>query len=472
MTYIIQSLIGLGITWFLYRLFLKKEKYFKLNRYYLIAVLIICSVTPFIRMKMPDIITMIPEIHVSDLLSETLQEESFLDATTIETIDNKYVTITHWIIYFYLFIALFLLLRFIRNLFLIIKSLKNKGSIVNGMRIVFIDHKTSSYSFFNYLFICKDSLNDQILSNSLIEHEKAHSRQLHSLDILFVELACIILWFNPFVWLIKKEISENHEYLADQKVINSGHHPYDYAETIIHSIKNTCSLAMTSNFSFLLTKNRLIMIHKTKTSILKGSIKIALLLLLMGASLLCFSFKSSDNSPFVVVIDPGHGGKDDGVVYNGIMEKDLNLAICQTLKDLNNDKNIQMLFTRSEDEFITLADRAKFANDNDADLFVSVHYNSSRNENQNGIEAYYYGDGQFADQSHKSGKTMIEKLGEGGRIKTANFLVLKNAECPGILVLLGFLSNEEDRAKLKADNYLEDMASSIYDGILKIRKKN
>ena len=474
MTYLIQSIIGLSISWLLYRMFLKKEKYFRLNRYYLLGAVIICSIAPLISINIQNSITLIPEMQVNEFLSGNIQEESFLNATTVETIHTNGINISKWMIYFYLLVVLFLLLRFIRSLTLIILSLKNRGSKVKGMRIIYVNQKTNPYSFFNYFFVSKDTINKQILTDSLIEHEKAHSQQLHSIDILFIELACIILWFNPFIWLIKKEISENHEYLADEKVIQSGHNPDRYAGTIIQSIKNACSLAMTSNFSFLLTKNRLIMIHKTKSSIIKGSLKITLLLLLMSASLLFFSFKNSSNSPFIVVVDPGHGGKDPGAEYNGIIEKDLNLQICNKLKDLNNDKDkdIQMLFTRSEDKFITLADRAKFANDNDADLFVSVHYNSSQNEKQNGIEAYYYGDGTYTEQSYESGKTMIEELGDGGKLKTANFLVLKNAECQGILVLLGFISNDKDRAKLEEDNYVDEMASSIYNGILKICKKN
>ncbi|MBN1185061.1 MAG: N-acetylmuramoyl-L-alanine amidase [Bacteroidales bacterium] len=469
MIYIIQSLIGLGISWLLYRLFLKKEKYFKINRYYLLGAVIICSIAPLISINIQHSITLIPEMNVNEFLSGSIQEESFLEATTVETIDNHAIKLSQWMIYFYLFVAIILLIRFICNLLLIIRLLKNKGPKVNGMQVINVNHKTNPYSFFKYLFINKDSLNGQTLTNSLMEHEKAHSQQLHSLDILFMELAGIVLWFNPFIWLIKKEITENHEFLADAKVIQSGQHPDEYASTIIHSIKNTCSLAMTSNFSFLQTKKRLIMINKKKSSILKSALKITFLLLLMTASLLFFSFKNN-NSPFIIVIDPGHGGKDPGTEYNEIKEKDLNLLICQKLKDLNNDKDIQMLFTRSDDKYITLEDRVKFATDNNADFFISVHYNSSQNENQKGIEAYYYGDGQYTEQSYESGKTMIEELGEGGRLKTANFLVLKNAECPGILLLLGFLSNSEDRAKLQEDNYVEEMASSIYKSILKIGK--
>jgi len=199
--------------------------------------------------------------------------------------------------------------------------------------------------------------------------------------------------------------------------------------------------------------------------------------------------KSKRNKQYTVVIDPGHGGKDPGAVGNGVREKDLVLSIGKYLrKELNKDFNVVM--TRDTDEFITLQNRSKIANGLQANLFISLHINSSTSTKMNGMEIFYFSkksssyarkiakfENSFAEKygedtkkivqivtdiSYNNNKAESMKLAEklnndlskrmkmkNRKIHGANFAVLRGVNCPGILIETGFIRNKSDSRKLK-----------------------
>lgn len=211
-----------------------------------------------------------------------------------------------------------------------------------------------------------------------------------------------------------------------------------------------------------------------------------------------------------VVIDPGHGGKDDGAIgRGGTMEKDLTLQIAFRLKQiLERDQGLQVVLTRDHDEYLALYDRTKIANDLDADLFVSIHCNANRAAKHRGIETFYLNNssdsysrrlaerenqelGQpisdldfiltdlsmnvnitesiaLADQVQKS---IVRKVSEkysdidDRGVHRAVFHVLLYARMPAILVETSFLSNPIEEKRLRSPNYQEELAQGIADGL-------
>lgn len=199
--------------------------------------------------------------------------------------------------------------------------------------------------------------------------------------------------------------------------------------------------------------------------------------------------KSKRNKQYTVVIDPGHGGKDPGAIGNGLKEKDLVLSIGKYLsQELKKDFNVVM--TRDTDEFITLQNRSKIANGLQANLFISLHINSSTSTKMNGMEIFYFSkksssyakkiakfENSFAEKygedtkkivqivtdiSYNNNKSESIKLAEklnndlskrmnmkNRKIHGANFAVLRGVNCPGILIETGFIRNKSDSRKLK-----------------------
>jgi len=176
----------------------------------------------------------------------------------------------------------------------------------------------------------------------------------------------------------------------------------------------------------------------------------------------------------IVVIDPGHGGRDPGAVRYGIRESDLVLQITHKLLQLiEADENIRAYTTRNTDVFVSLEDRARMAN-NVGDMFVSIHINAARNTTAYGIETYHRPNAHdnfraltsrnLADIMHRH---KLVNLGSNDRgVRTANFAVLRYSTVPSVLLELGFLSNAQDRARMTTPEFQWQAARAIYAAML------
>ena len=208
-----------------------------------------------------------------------------------------------------------------------------------------------------------------------------------------------------------------------------------------------------------------------------------------------------------IVIDPGHGGKDPGAVYNGLKEKDIVLEISKYLYEyLKADSDLNIHLTRDRDIFIPLEERTAIANKLKADIFVSIHANAAKNKAATGLETFVFNvtndraalevaalENQATTKSISDLQGILKdilkysKLEESVSlagsvqsclvksvnatskqnlgVKQAPFYVLVGATMPAILVETGFLSNNGDASKLKSSAYRKKVAKGIYDGI-------
>lgn len=189
----------------------------------------------------------------------------------------------------------------------------------------------------------------------------------------------------------------------------------------------------------------------------------------------------------VIYLDPGHGGTDPGAVYGGVKEKDINLSISKKVKSILQSRGYTVYMTRETDVYVDLYDRASMANAVQADIFVSIHTNStnSGSNTKTGIESYYYEydpdyppkinpvmhNNSVRVQKSKSlanaiqGK-MVAYTGEkdGGVIGKA-FAVIRETQMPATLLELGYINNTHDRNKLVTDSYQNTLAKAIADGV-------
>jgi N-acetylmuramoyl-L-alanine amidase len=187
----------------------------------------------------------------------------------------------------------------------------------------------------------------------------------------------------------------------------------------------------------------------------------------------------SNNGRVLVMLDPGHGGKDPGAIgLGGLREVDVILPIAKRVAEILEKQGIAVKMTRNGDYFVGLDERVTMSREAGATLFVSIHANSIDNRpDVNGLEVYHYNLGQsFADTVDRVVVDYVNKNGfylNDRRVRSARFLVLRKSTIPAILVETGYLTSEAESARLRRDDYQKVMAEAIAKGIIQyIRDRN
>nr|WP_230966948.1 N-acetylmuramoyl-L-alanine amidase [Nostoc commune] len=179
------------------------------------------------------------------------------------------------------------------------------------------------------------------------------------------------------------------------------------------------------------------------------------------------------NGRVVVLIDPGHGGKDPGAVgLGGLREKDIILSIGKRIAQVLQQNGVQVVMTRDSDYFVTLPGRVQLAERANADVFVSIHANAvgPGRSDVSGLETYYYGSGLgLARTVHNSILQGVNVRDRG--VRRARFFVLRKSSMPSILVETGYLTGRDDNAKLRTSAYQNQMADAIARGVLQYLKR-
>lgn len=173
----------------------------------------------------------------------------------------------------------------------------------------------------------------------------------------------------------------------------------------------------------------------------------------------------------VIMIDPGHGGKDPGAVVGELKESDVVLKVSLLMKELLEAEGATVIMTRSDNTFLTLAQRAELANSIETlDLFLSVHANAATTETANGVESYW-NKTNSSDFSQLLTRKLQDqllshmKLANRG-VKHANFQVIRDTKAPSTLVELGFMTNNKDFNYMETDDYYQDAANGLFHGIV------
>jgi cell division protein FtsB len=159
-----------------------------------------------------------------------------------------------------------------------------------------VDNVMPPFSFFNYIFITNSYQNlssDEL--QRIKDHEKIHARELHSVDVLFVELISILFWFNPLWIYLKKSIQEIHEYIVDEKIVESGKEKKNYAELLLKIASEVKGFNLSVGFSGSQIKRRIVMISKQR-SLPRHKLLFAILVPLTMLLILSFSYVNKSDS--------------------------------------------------------------------------------------------------------------------------------------------------------------------------------
>ncbi len=270
--YIIKMLFCSCILLIIYQLILSKEKFFKFNRFYLLFSLLFSLIIPAINFTIKQ-----SAIPIGEDLQETAANISFqvqnivpitkqISIKSVEGIIPNFINVLPFVLLsFYCIIGSYLLIIFTKNILILLSDNQNthiKKS--EKITIVLTEKSQIPYSFFNRIFLTKKDYENGTIEEEILHHEMAHVFQKHSFDIIFIELLLVFFWANPFLYLYKKAIVLNHEFLADDYVIGASENIGQYQLLLVNKANTGKSISLSSSFNYITIKKRLLMMSKQK----------------------------------------------------------------------------------------------------------------------------------------------------------------------------------------------------------------
>ncbi|MCB0463345.1 MAG: M56 family metallopeptidase [Flavobacteriaceae bacterium] len=447
MEYLIKVSAVLILFYACYKLFLNRETFFESNRSFLFIGLIAAFVLPLL--VIPKYIEVEPIITesafaISDTNSQPINADNSISLTTILT-------------YTYLIGVLFFLGRFLFQFSLLVLLFINSTKQRVASYIYVITKKAlSPFSFFNWIVFNPSQFNDTELEQ-IITHEKVHAKQLHSIDILLVELTSILLWFNPFIWLYKKDLRQNLEFIADKNAQAITNCKKSYQHLLLKTSVPNYQMAITNNFYNSLIKKRIVMLHKNRSNN-RNQLKLLLVLPALAVFLMSFNtkeiyvekvntsqststaldlndFESTNIEANVSVANtlPKTEKKAASEINNkretvkdlqSVITKDMTDSDLDALVDSFKKEGVTLKFSKikrnKNNEIVAIAISAKSKNSNTTfhqnhdngilPITIAVHENSISigNGKDTGNRDYIY--------THKDGVVTFEKAGKGDNV--------------------------------------------------------
>ncbi|WP_321425640.1 TonB family protein [uncultured Bacteroides sp.] len=261
LAYFLKINIGIALFYAFYRLFFYRDTFFHWRRYALLSFLAISLLYPLMNiqdwMREQEPMNKIVTIYAGSIMAEAeiVPERSIYWNQIISNLGPV----------IYLSGAAILLIRFLAQLASIcILALRCRKIKINGTTIRIPGKSSAPFSFFHWIFISPE-LHTEEEAKEILIHEETHARQWHSIDVMFSELITILCWINPFAWLLKREIRNNLEYMADHRVILSGHDTKSYQYHLLGLANQKAAANLYNSFNVLPLKNRITMMNKKRT---------------------------------------------------------------------------------------------------------------------------------------------------------------------------------------------------------------
>ena len=258
----------IAVLWLVYRLLFRNSNRLYFNRYFLLTSMLLALAMPLLGLlsglEVPQMVELKQNLFGGGtLLNEVIvtpDGQPMLPEVTVTTSTQSHFSMWQVLAGIYLIgvavMTLLFLFKLGRLLALIIRSPKRKMS---GCTAVFTGREQGSFSFFRYAIFPNENVDPDIM-----RHEMSHISHHHSWDILFAEVMMILQWFNPFIYLYKKELQSLHEYQADRDVVATGIDKKNYMMLILQQCTAVDFSGMSNNFSLILTKKRIKMITKNE----------------------------------------------------------------------------------------------------------------------------------------------------------------------------------------------------------------
>jgi hypothetical protein len=336
--YCIKSSGLIGMFYLAYYFLLRKETFFNSNRWFLLAGLITSVVLPLVVFT--KIVWVAP--------SPTAIDWSKIPVTT--PIDNETFEINWYIIFgiVYSIGLLVFLLKFAFDFFSLSKVIKGKTIQQQAdFKFINVAENVSPFSYFNYIVYNSSLYSDTELEN-ILEHEKVHSSQNHTIDVLISRLFCVVIWFNPLMWLYKKAIAQNLEFIADSEATKNISDKKAYQLTLLKITTRENCVAITNHFYQSLIKKRIVMLNKNQSN-KRNSWKYALVLPLLGAFVFFFQVKvvAQEKESETTVVEHSKPNENSVDVYK-INKNTTDAELKEKTKVLKEKYDVTLVFSGIE----------------------------------------------------------------------------------------------------------------------------
>ncbi len=505
--YFLQVIVCSAVMMGYYWLVLRNKRFHQYNRFYLLAVALLSWIVPLIKIQWSK-----PLAYNQDMM-RWLYVVADSNSEMEETVQNKGF-LWNWdtaAAVLYVAVAGMLLLLTIRTVIRLYRLLKTHSCRhVEDVYLILTQAKGTPFSFFRYIFWNEAIDLRSESGKQILQHELTHVRQKHSVDKLFVQLMLAAGWFNPFFWLLRREMDMIHEFIADKKAVVNGD-TASLAQMLLTAAYPQQQFVLTNPFFFSPIKRRLQMLTNNRNPRFTY-VRRLVVLPLLAVVVVLFAFRNKErhqlisvgtvmenvvktivndvsgtpvdveeitpaayklNKRYTVVIDAGHGGQDHGARgVDGSIEKFVALEVAKKIKAMNANNSIRIVLTRDNDVYQTVAEKAQLANEQNPDLFISLHCNTAASTAPKGIELLIASKEKAKDYqaNYKLANYMASSLEglnqlRGIHANTKPVWILQEVNCPSLLIETGFMSNESDMAKLKDPAYQQKMAGAILSGI-------
>ncbi len=514
--YFLQVILCSGIMMGYYWLVLRNKRFHHYNRFYLLAIALLAWVVPLVKIQW-QYQPVSDDLPMVQLLSVVADSNTKIEEAVTRSGFQWSWEMAAWGIYLTVGTVLLggMMIAFLR-LYRLLKahSCKNVGDVY----LILTQAKGTPFSFFRYIFWNEEIDIRSEAGKQILQHELTHVKQKHSVDKIIIQLVLVAGWFNPFFWLLKKEMEMIHEFIADKKAVTDGD-TAALAHMLLTAAYPRQQFAMTNPFFFSPIKRRLQMLANNRNprfSYLRRLVVLPLLALVV----VLFAFRSKEqrargpvsvatmmekvvdvvagNQPqpgisisniarldrtYTVVLIPGHGGENTGIVTpDGTKEATLTLALAKVVKEINGNDNIRIILTRESDQTMPFKQAVALTNQYHPDLVLLLHANEFvAARNNKGTSAQnppsgirFYIPDATSKQSLLSrmlasemafAMTPLKSPVMGIRSNRAANYVLNQLNSPSVLIEAGFMSNPADLAKLQTESYRREMAVSILNGI-------
>ena len=284
--YMIKISASYAVVYLFYWLVLRRLTNYKSNRFYLMITALLAFIIPLLKLDLfvspisqSNLINYVPSLHINAANAYIPETQSFNISFILVTvfISGIVICLSHFIMQFISF-----------------RKITANASLVSttqSITLYHLDMDIMPFSFGKTVYINRNKHTPAELDD-IIKHESVHASQHHTVDVMIAEIVCILNWYNPFVWLIKKAIKQNLEFLADDTVINDGADKKSYQYLLLKATGYS-PLSIASSFKLSSLKQRIYMMNKTRTS-QKHLLKLLFVLPLIVVMMLAFR---NDDAP-------------------------------------------------------------------------------------------------------------------------------------------------------------------------------
>jgi len=254
--YLLKVSIALAVVYLFYQLVLRRLTFYNWNRWYLVGYSLLCFAIPF--------------MNITDFLfRHELDEAQFVQLVPVYNLqlNSPGFEWNQWTVSIAILVTGMLIMgiRILMQLFSL-QRIKTNATLLNegDVKLFDVNEQIVPFSFNNGIYINRQ-LHTEAELQEIIRHEFVHIKQKHSIDILLAEILCMLLWFHPAAWLIRKAIRQNLEFIADEKVLQDGVDKKQYQYLLLKVVGNT-NYSIAANFNFSSLKNRIIMMNQIKSA--------------------------------------------------------------------------------------------------------------------------------------------------------------------------------------------------------------